>query len=261
MERAPTTLESMLRRLDRSLAIRTTALDTREPALTTYASIARVVEVLAHERTPWPTKEALTRALIREHRRGVSSVFGAALLAAFAPLLVSVRCRLQTTMEDDEVDQVVVDTFLVEVGRFEDSVHPNRALMHLHQNTRRAVFRLLGREQKHVTFAAEVASATNVTALDVPARATRLAPEEAEALGALLRSLVGDALAPRKLEVVISTHLLGLPIRETPLDGRSLEAVKRERSRTLARLRELLADRIVPPCEELAWLRGVVACR
>jgi hypothetical protein len=220
-----------------------------------------VIDALSHPRTPWPTKEALTRALIREHRRAPVWIFGGALLVAYAPLLVCLRCRLRSAaLDDDDLDQVLVDEFLGAVLRFDEAVHRDRALMHLHQNTRRAVFELLGREQQHWTLAEEIARDPEIDVFDVPAHRVRLSPEEADALAELLQERIGDAIEQRKIRIVIDTHLRGLPIRGSVADGRSVDAVTRERSRTLLRLRALLAERIVRPCEELAWLRGVVAC-
>ena len=247
--------------MSRALAMHTGALSTSEPALNAHVSIASVVDALSHPRTPWPTKEALTRALIREHRRANVWIFGGALLVAYAPLLVCLRCRLRSpALEDDELDQVLVGEFLGAVVRFDDAVHPDRALMHLHQNTRRAVFELLGDEQQHWTLAEEIARNPEIDCFDVPAHRERLSPEEAEALAELLQERIGDAIERRKLQIVIDTHLHGLPARWSVVDGRSVDTVTRERSRTLRRLRALLAERIVRPCEELAWLRGVVAC-
>jgi hypothetical protein len=252
-------LETPLRALDSALALHTGALETEEPTLACRPSIAAVVALLADKRTPWATKEATTRALVREHRRSGTSLFGAALLVAYAPLLVSIRGRLHgAPFERGDLDQILVDAFLVAVVRFDDATQPDRVVMHLHQNTRRAVFDLLNRERQHRDLGDTLVRFPDADIFSVPAHRSRLGAEEAEELAELLRAYVRDDIEPRRLDVVIDTYLRGLPLRGTVTDPRALAGALRERSRTIAMLRELLASRMVRPCVEAAWLRGVV---
>jgi hypothetical protein len=96
-------------------------------------------------------RDALTRAVLAEHRRSSHPLWPTALMIAFSPMLASLRARIRGAVPlraPDELDQTVVTAFLESLERV--ALRTNMAAR-LRSATERAVFRALGREQRRQT--------------------------------------------------------------------------------------------------------------
>jgi hypothetical protein len=161
----------------------------------------------------------------------------------------------------DDLDQMAFEAFFEAVGRFPLDARPTRIAMYLRQDTQRAVFRRLRAEQQarlRLTVLEEKALAVEEFDLFASgANEQALDDDEREELIELLVARVGDRIAPAKLEVVIATYLHGERLRDYVArhygdladDARELvyQRVKRERLRTLEKLRTLLGEGVSLP--------------
>ena len=115
-----------------------------------HADAASVLAMLDDEAEgTYAAREALTEAIIREHRASRAAVWASLLLGAFKPMLVRLRGRLVSdTVPGDELDQLVVTAFLAALT---DVPLMDRLPMRLRQRTERQVFAFLRkeREQRH----------------------------------------------------------------------------------------------------------------
>lgn len=235
-------------------------------ALTAYLDLDAVVVALDDDAPEtFAERELLLRALLTEHRRAArtpphSSTWAATLIVAFAPMLGALRGRLRgEALPPDELDQLVLEGFLDALERC--PLEAASLCARLHFDTRRFVIRALVREQRRqVAQRALEARARQDDCLVLFEWRTRPAPldaEEADELAELLRAVAGDAVAPSRLQVVISTRLHGRPLQELAgaeggRSARGYARLKRERSRTLELLRPLLLARLSPPEGDLA---------
>jgi hypothetical protein len=230
----------------------------RRPALAAHADLGSVLTALADEtEESYPAREALTRAMLEEQREGGVSLWGSALLLAYYPMLSRLRRRLvTTTVTSDELDQVVVAAFLAAVG--EVPLHLDRLPMRLRQRTERQVFAYLRKERE------EYYPRGDAGELDAMSAEYRqgLSPQRHDDtlldLSLLLERAVAQGVPPRSLEVVEATVLHRELLRSYvervgPEDEvereRTYQRLKRQRSRTLKRLRALLR---VSPMQEAA---------
>ena len=122
----------------------------KQPAITAHADAASVLAMLDDEAEgTYASREALTEAIIREHRASRAAVWASLLLGAFKPMLVRLRGRLVSdTVPGDELDHLVVTAFLAALT---DVPLMDRLPMRLRQRTERQVFAFLRkeREQRH----------------------------------------------------------------------------------------------------------------
>lgn len=235
----------------------------REPTLAAHASILSILAVMNDEsERRYAEREALTRALVREQQGRPGPLWAGVLLIAYAPMLLRLRGRIcGDAFARDDLDQMAFEAFFEAVGRFPLDARPTRIAMHLRQDTQRAVFRRLRAEQKarlRLTVLEEEALAVEEFDLFASgANEHALDDDEREELVELLVARVGDRVAPAKLEVVIATYLRGERLRdyvarqhgELAHDARELvyQRLKRERLRTLEKLRPLLGEGVSLP--------------
>ena len=232
----------------------------REPALAAHAGVLSVLAVLGDETDRrYGEREALTRALVREHQRAAESFWSAALILAYTPMLFRLRGRIcGDAFGRDDLDQMVVMAFLEAVAAFPLAARPTRVAMYLRQDTQRAVFRRICAEQ---TARQRLGALTDLAERDphfevftANTADDQLDEEERAELTALLLSLGGHQVPSARLDAVAATHVGGESLREyvarthPGLDEAALETayqrVKRERLRTLAKLRPLLDDAV-----------------
>lgn len=235
----------------------------REPTLAAHASILSILAVMNDEsERRYAEREALTRALVREQQERPGPLWAGMLLIAYAPMLLRLRGRIcGDAFGRDDLDQMAFEAFFEAVGRFPLDARPTRIAMYLRQDTQRAVFRRLRAEQKarlRLTVLEEEALAVEEFDLFASGANERaLDDDEREELIELLVARVGDRIAPAKLEVVIATYLHGERLRDYVArhygdladDARELvyQRVKRERLRTLEKLRPLLGEGVSLP--------------
>jgi hypothetical protein len=231
----------------------------REPALAPHASILSVLAVMGDSSAQrWGEREALTRALVREQQRAPGPFWSGVLLLAFVPMLSYLRGRIcGDAFGRDDHDQLVVGAFLEAVACVPMEKRLDRTAMHLRQDTERAVFRLLRQEQAYQKSIADLEVAARADE-DFDIFATRPspteeAPEELDEMIATLRKRAAGHVPEGRLELVIDTLLRGVRLHDLAAGtlgdaseddkARAYQRLKRERHRTLVKLRPLLSPR------------------
>ena len=223
----------------------------RQPALVGHEGVASVLEALADDKEhTYPDREALTRALVAEHLGTGDSLWGSVLLVAYFPMLSRLRNRLVPgNLQGDELDQVVVTAFLAALSELQAHERTDRIAMRLRQRTERQVFAHLRKERGE---SAAVVDDEELAMACLEARAEQRADsseDELFDLSLLLDRASKEGVSPGALEVVSATVLKSEPLREyTERVGprgaaeheRTYQRLKRQRSRTLQRLRALL---------------------
>ena len=223
---------------------------TRQPALAAHPDVASVLAALDDEAEgTYPERETLTRALVAEHRDSGASLWASMLLIAFAPMLVRLRNRLVTdTVPGDELDQLVVTGFLTALSDLPPSERVDRVAMRLRQRTERHVFASLRKEHDHRRPSVNV---EELEASDPDAFGPRHASthERLYDLALLLQRAVEEGLSLGGLDVIEATVLRRELLRSyvdrvAPDDDlereRMYQRLKRQRSRALRRLKNLL---------------------
>ena len=232
----------------------------RRPALARHAELGSVLVELADEtEESYPAREELTRALLEEQRESGDAVWSSALLLAYYPMLSRLRHRLvTTTVTSEELDQVVVASFLAAVA--EVSLDLDRLPMRLRQRTERQVFAYLRKERDEYYPRGDAAELDAMSAEYLQRLHPQCHDDTFLDLSLLLERAVAQGVPPRSLEVVEATVLHREQLRSYvervgPEDEvereRAYQRLKRQRSRTIQRLRELLH---VSPNQETASL-------
>lgn len=222
----------------------------RQPALEVHPDAASVLSVLADDaEATYPTRDALARALVAEHRASGNALWASLLLVAFFPMLSRLRGRLVSdTVPGDELDQLVVTSFLAAMTELPLHDRVDRVAMRLRQRTERQVFGFLRkeREQRHPSLEVEELSDSDPEAL-APRRAST--DEKLYDLALLLQRAVEEGISPSGLDVIEATVLRRELLRSyverlEPDDDlareRLYQRLKRQRSRALKRLKTLL---------------------
>ena len=222
----------------------------RQPALEAHPDAASVLLVLADDaEATYPARDALTRALVSEHRASGHALWASLLLVAFFPMLSRLRNRLVSdTVPGDELDQLVVTSFLAAMTELPLHDRVDRVAMRLRQRTERQVFGFLRkeREHRHPSLDVEELSDSDPEAL-APRRAST--DEKLYDLALLLQRAVEEGISPSGLDVIEATVLRRELLRAYvdrlgPNDDlereRMYQRLKRQRSRALKRLKTLL---------------------
>lgn len=227
----------------------------RRPALGAHDGLPSVLGSLGDEsEAAYPAREALSLALLQEHRETGDTLWSSVLLLAYYPMLSRLRHRLVTSaLSREELDQVVLTAFLVAVD--EVPLHRDRLPMRLRQRTERQVFQVLRRlRSEH----APLASAEELARLACdPFEGRRHADtheglldlvvllDRAEARGELSGLSVVEATVLGREELRTYVDRL-VPEDETERE-RTYQRLKRQRSRAMSRLKSLArASRVSP---------------
>ena len=253
----------------------------RHPALGRHATIAAVLEAL-ESRNPgtYTDKEALVRALIAEQQgsssaqpaASSSSFWASVLLVACYPMLGNLRARIAgTDLPPNDLDQLVLATFLQVVSEFPLDRHRDRTFMRLRQQTRRQVFRYLAehQHQEDLLWPVEMEVldklAEPVWPADMePSSVERPEPVELAAAVILLVERAAGVLDGMGFDLVTATLVCGRRIqcyirrtfpRLVPEDERRLyQSIKRRHSRAMGRLRGVKAAPRGPhACQPQPW--------
>jgi hypothetical protein len=235
---------------------------TRHPALASHETPRSVLAVLGDEsERRWAEREALTRALVAEEQTRPGPLWAALLLAAYYPMLSHLRHRIHGhDLDPEDLDQLVVSTFLEVVRAFPLAERRDRTSMHLRQMTQRRVFRHLREEHVARLLIApdEIEELGPISPDAWPERRpprqrhkVRAEPVDDRVVVTLLTTRAA-CLGRDQIDLVITTIVRGERLRcyvertyadRDPVErGRIYQRLKRQRSRTLARLRILLAD-------------------
>ncbi|MCA9559278.1 MAG: hypothetical protein KC583_12030 [Myxococcales bacterium] len=248
----------------------------RHEAFHDHRGVASVLGVLADDgRARYDEKEALTRALIAEQQSRPGSFWASVLLVAYYPMLSRLRHRIYGhALADDDLDQLVVTSFLGVVADYPLDAGLDRTAMRLRQRTERQVFRLVCAEQDELLLlrSAPPEDLEDSEQSRWPEARPNGTPvprnpiDTADAVSLLVEH-AGDLLDGETFELVTATLICGRRIT-TYLDGaqpdldphdrrRVYQRIKRRHSRALARIRPAL-DHLRCPCGEAD---GLCQCR
>ena len=218
----------------------------RQPALRAHPDVASVLATLDDAAKPtYPAREALTHALVVEHRTSGSALWASMLLVAFCPMLTRLRGRLvSNTVAGYELDQLVVTAFLAALAELPERM--DRLAMRLRQRTQRRVFAFLRKEREQHRLDTNVEKAVNPDML-TPRRSS----DKLYDLTLLLRHADEVGISPGGLEIVeatvlrrelLRTYVARLEPEDEAARERLYQRLKRQRSRALRKLRTLLAS-------------------
>jgi len=117
--------------------------------LSSHNSIESVLNALADTREEtYPERSALIHELVIEQHNEPHPLWAAALLLAFYPMLVRLRSRIaETTVLNDELEQIIVTSFLSVIAQCNPQKIPDRIAVWLKHQTRRRVFKSLSRSR------------------------------------------------------------------------------------------------------------------
>lgn len=248
----------------------------RHPALADHETAMSVLAILSDESPRrWEEKDAIVRAIIGESQQRPHSYWGTLLIVSFYPMLARLRGRITgDALTRDDLDQLVISTFLEVIEDFPLTEKPDRTCMYLRQMTQRRVFRRLRVEQaaqeavRSADFRElerreiELAEEVDTERLDgehhlrwpetKPSAPHPPNKKEQSGLVAFLVDKVGDDIDGDRLDLIIATQIHGerlsdfvrrsYPDLSTGDRKKAYQRIKRRHSRTLVKLRELLAD-------------------
>ncbi len=129
-------------------------------ALDAFERPTDVVAFLARRpRVDIQRREAVVRALVVEAQRAPRGPWRTLLLVAFRPMLIKLVGSIRgDALDPDDLEQTAIVCFLETVASLALARHPDRTAMHLRQETRRAVLRVVRAEQDRRSDHAEVTS-------------------------------------------------------------------------------------------------------
>ncbi len=221
----------------------------RRPALAEHADLSAVLAVLGNEsEEAYPAREALTAAMMAEHQETGDPLWASALLVAYYPMLGRLRFRLVSAhVLREELDQVVITAFLAAVN--EVPLHLDRMPMRLRQRTERTVFAFLRKEWAEYQPSGDKAELAQFGTLSIVQWRFQETNEFLLDLSMLLARARSEGFSPDSIELIEATmvrreRLRSYVARLVPDDEeereRTYQRLKRQRTRTLQRLRDLL---------------------
>ena len=231
----------------------------RHPDLAEYTTMRCLLLELqdTSERT-YARRDQLSRIFIEEAQRTKHPAWTSALLVAYLPMLRRLRSRLvSTSLGRDDLDQLVIESFLMSIAAFPLAKRIDRAPMYLRQDTQRAVFRALKLDQRAAAdlrrMLDEIGNDPEVDPLKLSASNTELDDEEKYDLEHVLRGhLERESTAAGTVELVCRTTIGGESIA-TLVRTEHPEASEAERYQLYNRLkrrRERALTRVRPRLEE-----------
>ncbi|WP_404364358.1 hypothetical protein ACIHQR_29945 [Corallococcus coralloides] len=236
---------------------------TPQPAFARHATLESVLAAMADAREEtYPEREALTRALVAEMQASSSPAWTAALATAYAPMLRRLRRRLLgNAVPREDLDQLVLATFLSVARAFPLSRWGDWTAVRLRQQTAREVFRYLRKEraEQHETYTQEqlaewLPDVRSVTPVESPRRPS--VRRSFVKRDAVLVHLAQATLPRSDVEVLMATVVRREKLRayvSRLVEGDAAEAertyqrLKRQRTRLMQRLRTQAVDAVPQP--------------
>nr|WP_233595269.1 MULTISPECIES: hypothetical protein [Corallococcus] len=236
---------------------------TQRPAFARHATLDSVLAAMADAREEtYPEREALTRALVAEMQASSSPAWTAALATAYAPMLRRLRRRLLgNAVPREDLDQLVLATFLSVARAFPLSRWGDWTAVRLRQQTAREVFRYLRKEraEQHETYTQEqlaewLPDVRSVTPVESPRRPS--VRRSFVKRDAVLVHLAQATLPRSDVEVLMATVVRREKLRayvSRLVEGDAAEAertyqrLKRQRTRLMQRLRTQAVDAVPQP--------------
>lgn len=223
----------------------------RHPTLASYADAAAVLDTLKgdHQHS-YPAREALSQALLAEHRKTREHLWANLLIVGYYPALSHLRHRLICDSADEaELNQLVLVSFFEALRGLKDHECRDRVAMRLTQATRRRVFAALKaeREQAH---AYRDLDAAHLQDLETKREERRSVLHSLEfQFLELLRLARRNGMSQDAAET-LATSLFERRLREMAVDEagggdeaeveRIYQRLKRQRSRALRKVMELV---------------------
>jgi hypothetical protein len=211
--------------------------------------------------TDYTEKETLTRSLIREQQRASNPLWAAILITAYLPMLGRLRSRITgNPLPPKDLDQIIITSFLQVVKEFPLSKWRDHTCVKLRQQTQRRVFRELNQERAHQNFW-DPRSFEEILEQELEdmsiwelSRSDKYDSRDVEMEITLLLDYIGNAIDPGKLDLVIATTFNGeslwdfIKLRRlfstNALNNREYQRLKRQRSRTLKKIRKILEEKM-----------------
>lgn len=249
----------------------------RHPELSGHETPMSVLAVLGDSAASrWEEKDALVRAIIKEQQERPHEFWTSLLIVAFYPMLSRLRHRiLGDVLTPDDLDQLVVSSFLEVVSSFPLAQKTDRTCMHLRQMNQRRVFRLLRREQseqesvlavkvdelerleEELVEMGDPEELSRMQRLRWPETSTTRSKKadikEQARMTAFLKDRVGADIEEDRLELLIATQVRGemlsryvarlYPEISSKERRRTYQRIKRRHSRALTKLRKLLNEK------------------
>ena len=235
----------------------------RNDALAPFAEPVDVVRFLnADDMTSCSQRSAVTAAVIAEAQRRGESCWAALLMAAYFPGLLRIRATVRPSayLEVDELDALILSSFMEVVGTLPLDTQGKRAVVNLVLGTRKRVRKELKRDQKRVLLERPLndwEEALHGRPYPSPEQlALELEAEELllpKHLEGWLRDLAGDRGSEDDLLLVLGTWASGKPLiewlreRRPGIDGSALVReygrLRKRRARLLEQLRRRLEAR------------------
>ena len=224
----------------------------RHQCLARHTTVHSVLTVMSDE-TPsgWSEREALTRALIAEYQTTSLPFWASVLLVAYYPMLSRLRRRIWGILDRDDLDQLVLSSFLQVVTAFSLAAVTDRVALRLRQRTERRVFRSVRCEQWELGCRDELDKPLSVKMAALPFEKEPLGPGDPEDAVVMLIDLGRQYKPAQHLDVVTATILEKERLRsyadrlnrgrEPP--ERVYQRLKRQRTRVVARLHKLFVTK------------------
>lgn len=239
---------------------------TRQPALADHPGIEAVLGNLTKDQSDKTRTEGIVRALLEEYQRERDPFWSGVLLLAFLLMLARIRKRMvddDHVFQQTEITSMVFEAFLLTLDEIDVGAGTRLTSLRLRQMTTRQAFALYNAEHHLRTNETPLApedmpesDSEDCNWPDPPPFAAEDDPCVADMAVKILFREVGNRLPPGRLELVAETTVRGRRLRERVellnpgFDGRSLEREierqKRQRTRSLKTIREILNEKFVP---------------
>ena len=122
----------------------------RREGLINFATIPELLDLLSEgNRNDYLRKDLGTRGLLAEYQRGGARLWPTLLLVAYYPMLSRLRHRIWgDAMDDDDLDQLVITSFLSVCSCFDLERYDTYTVVRLRHATQRQVFNALRETQR-----------------------------------------------------------------------------------------------------------------
>jgi hypothetical protein len=226
----------------------------RHPVLHRVATIHSVLAILGDPgNKALRYKDILTRSLIAEHKRNPGVFWTATLLLAYSPMLNRLRGRIMgDAFSSDDLDQLVIGAFLDVVKGFPLLQKRSRTFLHLRRMTEQKVFKKLRDRQKEIHDQQQlIRLAQRLDELDLFGEIkSEDSDVDREEMAELLLKIAEGKEPSANLELVINTVVYKanlkeyvhqtFPCEDAVQQERVYQRIKRQRLRTLARLKTII---------------------
>jgi hypothetical protein len=222
----------------------------RHPVLAAYVDLASLLAALAKQSDDdYSERDAITLALLRERAAAHESQWSAVLAVVYLPMLLRLRRQLVCAeLPKDDLDQLVLEAFLVAIASYRPDSWRGRTPIRLTHLTRRRVFKSLRRELTDRRWREGQRDLAQASPGQVPAGSASSPPVsfQVDAVLAALADHVSEEGAFLVRETELGSETLYSIVSRMNLESdeereRLYQRLKRVRSRAKKRLRDVIA--------------------